>query len=664
MEKTSNEIELKKQLERKEKELSTLRASYEKLVVKDQLYQEMLQLFPISFYEIDFKTLKFRDFNHAVGIHTGYSPKELKDLPPYDLLAEKSREAFIERSQRYLKGEKLPHFQEYEIKTKDNKTKWLLVNMRPIYENNVPVGIRCMAFDITDQKRIEENLRESEDRFRKLAELLPETIFETNEHGMLNFVNKNATDYFKYSATDFNNGLNIFDMVAPVDRDRAIKNFNRIFNGEDIGIKEYKLIRKDNTTFPGMVLTTSVTKNDEICGLRGFVVDLTDRKRLESQLAQSQKMESIGTMAGGIAHDFNNILGAIIGYSELLEFFKNLDDDEIESYLSKVLEAAYRAKELVRQILMFSRQTEPEKKPIRMIPIVQESLKLLRASLPSTIEIKEHIQKIKDTIYADPTQIHQVLMNLGTNAGHAMRDKPGIMQVDVSQVDIDDKDIELLINLKPGPHIKLVVRDNGHGMPPEIMDRVFEPYFTTKEKGEGTGLGLSVVHGIIRNHDGDITVNSQQGAGTEFCLYFPLITNVEPEIRRTAPKAIPRGDERILFVDDEKSLVKLGYEILKYLGYHVTAVTSSLEALNRFNASPDSFDLVITDQTMPMMTGSDLAKALLLIRPDIPIILCTGYTESLTEAKAREIGIKAFMMKPIVLHEIAEIIRNVLDSGS
>ena len=663
MDKRPTYDELRKQLQRKETELAALRISFDKLQVKNQQYQEMLDLFPISFYEVDLNTRKFTESNAVFASHTGYSRTELLKLEPHNLMTEKSQQDFNERVRRYNENGALNPIHEYEILTKNDRHKWLLVHSSLVKKNGQPAAIRCMAIDITDRKVIEQNLRDSEERFRRLAELLPETIFETDENGILNFVNKNAFLYFYYNIEDFRSGLNIFDMVAPVDRDRAIKNFNRIYAGEDVGIKEYQLIRKDSSTFPGMVLATGLYKNKKVCGLRGFVVDLTDKKRLEAQLTQSQKMESIGTMAGGIAHDFNNILGAIIGYSELLEFFRNLDEEEIESYLKKVLEASYRAKELVKQILMFSRQTEPEKKPIRMVPIVRESLKLLRASLPSSIEIKRKFKKINDTIYADATQIHQIVMNLGANAGHAMRDRPGVLEVEITQEDIDDTDTELLVNLKPGTHLKLSVRDNGHGMPPDIMHRVFEPYFTTKEKEEGTGLGLSVVHGIISKHDGAITVTSQQGRGTEFNLYFPVISNLEQEIKRDVPKVIPKGNERVLLVDDEKPLVKLGNDMLKYLGYKVTAVTSSLEALNIFNASPDQFDLVITDQTMPLMSGSELAKAILMIRPDIPIILCTGYSETFTETQAADIGIKAFMMKPIVLNQLADIIRNTLDAA-
>ncbi|MBU4054644.1 MAG: response regulator, partial [Proteobacteria bacterium] len=364
---------------------------------------------------------------------------------------------------------------------------------------------------------------------------------------------------------------------------------------------------------------------------------------------------------GGIAHDFNNILGAIIGYSELLEFFRKMDEEEIESHLSKILEAAYRAKDLVKRILMFSRQSEPEQKPLLIVPVVMETLKLLRASLPSTIEISKQVETIKEAIYGDATQIHQILMNLCTNAGHAMREKGGVLDVEVAREEIGDHQTDLLVNLAPGPYIKILVRDTGHGMPPEILDRIFEPYFTTKLKGEGTGLGLSVVHGIVRSHNGDITVKSEPGKGTVFTVYFPVIQNFRANIKRTVPKIIPGGTERILFVDDEKTLVKLGSEMFKYLGYQVTATTSSLEALNLFHANPHDFDLVITDQTMPTLPGVELAKAILLIRPEMPIILCTGFSEAITEENAKSLGIKAFVMKPLVLHEIAGTVRSVLD---
>ncbi|MBA3030038.1 MAG: PAS domain S-box protein [Desulfobacteraceae bacterium] len=653
--------ELKDRLKKKEGELLALQHAHDRLGSIQRQYQDLVEHFPVSFYEIDYQTRKFTDLNGFSSGQTGYSREELLNTDPYDLMTENSKREFNEITRKISKGQVVTPLNEYEIKTRSGKTKWLLVNMHQVKENNVPVGLRCAAIDITERKKIEQKLMESEERFRELAELLPETIFETHENGRLVFVNKNAYTYFKYSMEDFKQGLSIFDMVAPRDRDKAIKNFNRILNGEEIGIKEYQLLSKDGRVFPGMVLAAARYKNNKITGLRGFIVDLTERKKLETQLAQSQKMESIGTMAGGIAHDFNNILGAIIGYSELLEFFRKMDEEEIESHLSKILEAAYRAKDLVKRILMFSRQSEPEQKPLLIVPVVMETLKLLRASLPSTIEISKQVETIKEAIYGDATQIHQILMNLCTNAGHAMREKGGVLDVEVAREEIGDHQTDLLVNLAPGPYIKILVRDTGHGMPPEILDRIFEPYFTTKLKGEGTGLGLSVVHGIVRSHNGDITVKSEPGKGTVFTVYFPVIQNFRANIKRTVPKIIPGGTERILFVDDEKTLVKLGSEMFKYLGYQVTATTSSLEALNLFHANPHDFDLVITDQTMPTLPGVELAKAILLIRPEMPIILCTGFSEAITEENAKSLGIKAFVMKPLVLHEIAGTVRSVLD---
>jgi PAS domain S-box-containing protein len=482
--------ELKDRLKQKEEELLALQRSHDRLLSMQQQVLELFKHFPVSYYEVDFKTRKFKDLNPFSYSHTEYSRDELLAINPMDVMTENSRTALRETLQKLQKGEPVDPLNEFEIQTKSGKIKWLLTNIWPILENNVPVGLRNVAIDITERKIIEQKLTESEESFRDLAELLPETIFESDKDGRLVFVNKNANTYFKYTREDFEQGLYVFDMVAPRDRDLAIKNFNRILDGEEIGIKEYQLVSKDGRFFPGMVLATGRIKNGEVSGLRGFMVDLTDRKRLESQLAQSQKMESIGTMAGGIAHDFNNILGAIIGYSELLEFFRKMDEEEIEAHLSRILEAAYRAKDLVKRILMFSRQSEPEQKPIFITPVILESLKLLRASLPSTIQINKHVEAIKEVIYGDATQIHQILMNLCTNAGHAMRETGGALEVEVVKVTIGERDTELLVNLTPGPHIKVVVRDTGYGMTPDILERIFEPYFTTKVKGEGTGLGL------------------------------------------------------------------------------------------------------------------------------------------------------------------------------
>ena len=383
--------------------------------------------------------------------------------------------------------------------------------------------------------------------------------------------------------------------------------------------------------------------------------------RIQAQLQQAQKMEAIGTLAGGIAHDFNNILSAVIGYTEIA-LADMPEGTSQHRNLQEVLKAGSRARDLVKQILTFSRQTEQELKPVQINQIVAETLKLLRASLPTTVKISQDIQSDSAAL-ADSTQIHQVIMNLCTNAAHAMHAQGGQLKIDLSDVVLGGSFIEQHPYLSPGVYIKLRVIDTGHGMEKAILDRIFDPFFTTKERGEGTGMGLAVVLGIIKSHGGTITVESELGQGSTFNVFLPVIMReIDHEIRTKAP--IPTGTERILFIDDEKSLVDLGQQILERLGYKVTIRTSSVEALELFMEQPDKFDLVITDMTMPNMTGDDLAGKLMNIRADIPVILCTGYSERISRERAHNLGIKEFILKPIVMRELAKTVRNVLEENA
>ncbi|MDY6851592.1 MAG: ATP-binding protein, partial [Thermodesulfobacteriota bacterium] len=380
--------------------------------------------------------------------------------------------------------------------------------------------------------------------------------------------------------------------------------------------------------------------------------------KLEAQLRQAQKMEAIGILAGGIAHDFNNILGGITGYTELA-LMDMAPRDKSREYLNQVLKAGDRARELVKQILAFSRQVEPELRPIKIGPTVNEALKLLRASLPTTIEIKRRLDPDIGSVMADPTQVHQVLMNLCTNAAHAMRPKGGVLEVSTNEVDIDAGTAARHHDLRPGRYARLTVCDNGQGMSKEVLERIFDPFFTTKERGQGTGMGLAVAHGIIKSHGGTIKAYSEAGKGSSFQVFLP-VTPLEPGETPRAGKPIPMGLESILFVDDEKVLVDVGQLVLERLGYRVDGRTSSLEALKAFQTHPEKYDLVITDQTMPQMTGMELAEKLLLIRPDIPIILCTGFSESINPDLARDMNIQRFLMKPLIASELGTAIRKAL----
>ncbi len=384
-----------------------------------------------------------------------------------------------------------------------------------------------------------------------------------------------------------------------------------------------------------------------------------EKAKLEAQLVQAQKMEVIGTLAGGIAHDFNNILGAISGFTELT--LQSVLRDSQEYYnLSQVLIAGERARDLVKQILVFSRRTVQARRPLQVSSIIEEALKLLRASLPTTIEIQQKLAAPSALVLADPTQIHQILMNLGSNAAHAMREDGGLLEINLAEVYLDGGDLVQHPDLTPGPYVRLTVRDTGQGMDQEIMGRIFEPFFTTKEVGEGTGMGLAVVHGIVKSSGGEITVSSQPGQGTTFTILLPKVAG-EVATASAAPAPLPTGGDSILFIDDEEMLVNMIREMLKKLGYKIVTQTSSLAALKLFQAQPEKFDLVITDQTMPHMTGMQLAQELRQLRPDIPVILCTGYSEKVSAENVKAAGINELLMKPIIMRNLAETIRKVLD---
>lgn len=383
-----------------------------------------------------------------------------------------------------------------------------------------------------------------------------------------------------------------------------------------------------------------------------------EKSTLESQLRQAQKMEAIGTLAGGIAHDFNNILTPIFGYTNLA-FDKIPEGNPARKYLEQVNIAAKRAKDLVYQILAFSRQAPETTSPTKTQHIIKESLKLLRSSIPTTIKINQNIDTQCGTIMSDPTQIHQVVINLCTNAVHAM-DEKGVLGISLQEVTLNAKDVAHKPGLKPGSYVCLSISDTGIGMDQKTINRIFEPYYTTKEVGKGTGIGLSVIHRIVENQKGMITVDSKPGKGTTFHVFLPLIEGEEPVSSRIFGPT-PTGNERILYVDDEKLLTDLFGQLMKPLGYKVTTKTSSTEALKLFKSKPDDFDLLITDQSMPDLTGVEMAIEFLKIRPNMPIILCTGYSNKIAPKEAKEIGIKEFMMKPLHKRLLAATIRKVFD---
>jgi signal transduction histidine kinase/ActR/RegA family two-component response regulator len=385
-----------------------------------------------------------------------------------------------------------------------------------------------------------------------------------------------------------------------------------------------------------------------------------EKEKLQARIQQSQKIEAIGTLAGGIAHDFNNILGIILGNTELA--LDNLTTGKSNLLnLEEIQSACLRAKDIVRQLLSFARNTEPKRNPINMVEVVEDSLKLLRATIPSNIEIRCNIQAKNHTISADATQIHQVMINLCTNAFHAMEETGGFLDIIIENVSLEKESRASHSSLALGNYIKLTVRDTGHGISSEVKSQIFDPYFTTKGVGKGTGMGLSVVHGIVKNHGGEISVDSEPQKGTAVLIYFPVIEEEAPVEETEIAEELPVGNERILFVDDDESNVYLGRKRLERLGYQVETKMNPLEALDLFQTTPDHFDLLITDMTMPDMSGDQLVKEILKLRPDMPAILCSGFNEKIDEKKAAEIGIRQYIEKPYDNRFMAKIVRKVLD---
>lgn len=404
-----------------------------------------------------------------------------------------------------------------------------------------------------------------------------------------------------------------------------------------------------------------------------LLVEIAERKRaeqvrdrLEIQLRQSQKMEAIGALAGGIAHDFNNILSAIIGYAELAQISVNTDCSEEKCRVSKdlqgVLQAATRAKNLVKQILTFSRQQTGERKLIEIVSIARDGLKMLRSIIPQTIEMRENFEIEEAMVMADPTQMHQIIMNLGTNAYHAMRETGGLLVVELVQTFLSKNDPKIQsLHLAPGPYVILRISDSGMGMERAVLERIFDPYFTTKDKDSGTGMGLAMVHGIVKNHGGYVSVYSEPGQGSTFQVYLPLSVRKGPEENAEKESEVCGGTERLLLVDDEKAVLEIEQRILQGLGYQVTAMLKPQDALVLVGKDPEAFDLLITDMTMPGMNGVQLIQAIRKIRVDMPVILCTGFSELMNEAKASAIGVRQYILKPVTRFEIAMAVRRALD---
>jgi len=459
-------------------------------------------------------------------------------------------------------------------------------------------------------------------------------------------------------------GLNPFMLQRPSDQAALVaKAWEEISSGN---VWSGSMIQRLPGGVERMLEQTIAPVRDDRGEVIGFVAigrDVTRERILEERLRQAQKMEAIGTLAGGIAHDFNNILAAIIGYTELCCARKDLDGD-LRYNLEQVLKASNRAADLVRQILAFSRKSMQEQRPVELNRVLRDTVQMLRASIPKTIDLKLELPQERVMIMADEGRIQQVLMNLCINAAQAIGDRHGQITVLLGTRELSEEDISLYPELRPGQFACLTVQDNGPGMSVEILAHIFEPFFTTKPVDKGTGMGLAVVDGIVKSHGGTIRVTSSPGEGATFEVFIPQLRDADNEETRDEDTAIPGGTERILLVDDEIFLVESGRQILSALGYRVTALQDSREAYRLITEDPDQFDLVITDQTMPGMTGLELAGAILKVKPTMPVILCSGYTDAVTPETAAQAGIRTFLYKPVDRRILARAIRQALKPRS
>ena len=539
----------------------------------------------------------------------------------------------------------------------DQMRNWLTIKFPISGKDEKETFVAGVAIDITDRIDSESALKKSENKFRAMMESMSDPLYICSPEKKISFMNPAMIKRLGRDAT----GETCYKAIHNLEQQCDWCVFDKVTQGKRSEITVLSPLDNRNYRVTNMPIEIDdkVSKMTIYKDITDFLDAVLEKEKAQARLVQAQKMESIGTLAGGIAHDFNNIMAIIVGNTELA-----LDDvpkwNTAHSSLEEIKTASLRAKNIVKQLLSFSSKTDQKLQPIEIGMVIKDALKFLRSTIPTTININQDIQTTDEMILADPTQINQIIMNLCINASHAMEQTGGDLTVTVTKVIWDDNSAKDYPELKKGDYVKIIVSDTGPGIDPEIIDQIFDPYFTTKGVGKGSGMGLAVVQGIIISHEGAIAVDSKKGKGTKFIILFPLTTE-KPIVEAQTNKEIPGGNETILFVDDEISITKMVQRMFERLGYKVQTATTPQDALDRFALNPDHFDLVISDMTMPRMTGVKLSEKLMDIKKDIPIIICTGHSVLVDEEKAKELGLAAFIMKPIDMKETAQTIRKVLD---
>ncbi len=563
---------------------------------------------------------------------------------------------YFHRQQLSETGE--PQVCELRMVRADGSLFWAHLQALSALETDGAAGCRIVISDFTKQKLTEIEVRTAKEQWKKTFDAMPDIVTIQDKNMRIVQANNAAHKFFQAEpgALEGKHCYEVFTGISQpcagcplVETLHDVESHTNVIKHENLG----KTFQVSSAAMP--------SENGELQYLIHVARDITEQKKMEEKLFQSRKMEAVGTLAGGIAHDFNNVLAAILGFSEL-SLHDLPEDSRARKDIEQVISSGRRAAELVKQILTFSRKGAQQRQPFQPHLIVKEALKMLRSTLPTTISIEERIDPESGSILSDPTSVHQIVVNLCTNACHAMENEKGAWTVKLCRKEIRQEDI-VESDVTPGPFIELSVQDTGRGMDKQTMARIFEPYFTTKEVGKGSGLGLAVVHGIVKALHGFIEVESEPGKGAAFHVYIPALEKTAAVAVTTEIKDMPRGTERILVVDDEAVIAKMNKLILERLGYKVTAITSSAEALAQVRTHADEIDLVITDQTMPDLSGFELAQEIMKIKPEMPIILCSGYSSVMTKEEALAIGIKKYAMKPVDITTLAQMVREVLDEG-